>query len=241
MAFCRYCGKEIAEGSVCTCPDAMKEQANTNPAPVNMGEQIQASQPETNVQYGDTAAVSDNKKQARNNLIIAGGAVVVLLLLVIIISSIAGGSGYKAPLDDFVSGFNKCNSKKVLNAVYTEDMLDDMADEEDVKLKELYDEMDEELEDVYDDMEDEFGKNTKMKIKVEDKKELSDKKIKEYEENYEDYYDADVEIKKAYELECTISIKGKDDDDEEEIDVVVVKIKGEGWKIYPGSILSFIM
>ncbi len=228
MAFCKYCGKEIAEGTACTCPDAMNEQAKAN---------VQEAAPAAEAGYGDITAAPE-KKNARNNLIIAGGAVVVLILLVIIISSLAGGSGYKAPLDDFVKGFNKCDSKKLLNSMYTSDMLDDMTDEEDVKLKELYDEMDEELEDAFDELEDEYGKKLKMDIKVEDKKKLDKDDLEEYEDNYDDYFDANVKISKGYELDCVLTIEGKDDDDEEEIELVVLKIKGEGWKIYAGSSLS---
>ena len=79
-----------------------------------------------------------------------------------------------------------------------------------------------------------------MKFSFEDKKELSDKKLESYEDNYDDYYDADVEISKGYEVDVTLKIKGKDDDDETDMTFTVLKIKGEGWKLYPGSFISFL-
>lgn len=216
MAFCKFCGKEIPDGSVCDCPEAQKASAS-------------GAVPE------ETSAT----KNSKTNLVLAAGIIIVLLIILGIISAIAG-SGYKKPIKDMVKGLNKADGQLIMEALYTDDMLDDMADDEDVKIKELYDEMDDELEDALDDLEDEYGKNIKVSVKFEDKKELSDKKLEDYEDRYDDYYDADVKITKGYEVETTLKIKGKDDDDENEMTFIVLKIKGEGWKLYPGSFISFL-
>lgn len=244
MAFCKYCGKEIPEGSVCSCPEAQKDAgvqaASTENASVNQSAPAPAAAPTPNPNpapapnpvpdFSGTAAANDeSKKKSLTNLIIAGGGIVVILLLVLIISTVAGGR-YKKPVKDFFKGMNKADSERVVNAMFTEDMLDD-ADED---IDDMYDEFDDSLDDMLDGLEDEFGDDIKIKFSVDEKKSIKDKKLETYEDFYDDYLDADVKIKKGYKLSLTVKIEGDEDDDEnDDIEVVVVKIKGEGWKIYP--------
>lgn len=218
MAFCKFCGKEIPEGNVC--------------------DECKASQPVPEVTSGDTVGtdspVPEGNADKKKNITVIAVAVVIVLLLIAIISSIAGG-GYKDPIKDMIKGFNKADSERLLEAFYPTDYLKDMAEDEDLKLKDLYDELDDDLEDALDSLEDDYGKNVKISFDFEDKKKLSDKKISDYEDWYDDYLDLDVEIKKAYKVEGTMEIKGKENDDDEDVEFIVVKIKGEGWKVYPGS------
>ncbi|MCD7811341.1 MAG: hypothetical protein LUG91_05775 [Ruminococcus sp.] len=236
MAFCKFCGKQISEGTV--CDECKANQPEAQPAPeVNYQSPVDQA-PVADQAPADGGAGGNDKKK----LIVAGGiAVVAIIIIIAIISSIAGG-GYKDPINDFIKGINKADSQKVMEACFPKDWLEEMADDEDLDLKELYDELDEEYEDVLDDWEDYYGKNVKLSFDFEDKKELSSKKLSNYEDDYDDYYDMDVEITKGYKVSGTLTIEGKDDDDEEDIEIIVVKIKGEGWFVClsDGDLADFV-
>lgn len=226
MTFCKYCGKEIPEGATCSCAEAQAE-ANNNQQALNNDDAPVNPMPTSDMYTDENTA--DPKQAARTNLILAGGAAVILLVLILIISLIAGG-GYKKPINNFVKGINKADSERIVKSMFTEDMLEDS----DVDFDDIYDEMDDALDDSLDELEDEFGDDIKVKFSIDKKKEIKDKKLKDYEDFYDDYFDANVDIKKGYKITGTLSIEGDEDDDEtDDVEIIVLKIKGEGWKLYP--------
>ena len=74
-------------------------------------------------------------------------------------------------------------------------------------------------------LEDEYGKNLKFKYKVDYKEKISDRKL----EKIEDIQD--IKLKKAYEVDLAVKVKGKEDKDDIEFTVFVGKVKDEGWKL----------
>ena len=109
MAFCKYCGKEIAEGAICSCPGAIHEanannsfpKADTMPAesePVNAESKPASSKPAyegPSIRKVDTG-INDRKPAADDGLKKFAALVgAVLFVFIIIVGNMASGSGYK--------------------------------------------------------------------------------------------------------------------------------------------------
>lgn len=212
MVFCKFCGKEIPEGSVCDCADSQAANSTSSAEPVS----------------SEPTATTGNSGSNKVNIVIIAALIVVLLIILGIVSSIAGGS-YKKPVKNFAKALNKCDGELLAETMLTDDMMDD-ADKDDL------DDLDDLLESLTEYAEDEYGKNIKFTIDINDKSKLDKDDIEDIEDEYSDSYDDDVKISKGYEIDATLTIKGKDDKDEEDITLTVVKIKGDGWKISPDAL-----
>ncbi len=214
MAFCKFCGNEIPEGSQCSCAES----------------QAAATAQESAAPAAPEAAAEKNSNKAA--IVLVAGLIIILVIIVSLVSSIAGG-GYKKPVSDFEKALNKTDGELLAECMYGDDMIDELD-------KDDFDKLSKSLEWLVELCEEEYGKNVKFTIKIDDKEKISKSELKDLEEIYLDSYDLDVEISKGYELEGTLKVKGKDDKDEEDIELTVVKIKGEGWKISPESAMGSI-
>lgn len=211
MAFCKNCGKEISEGTL--CEDCAKTEAAN--AAVNAADAVA----DTNSNNGGNDAVK--------KLIPVCAAVVVVLIILI---ALLGGSGAKGAVKDFAKSMT---SKKGAKTYYKVTLLDDAIKE--IKDDDDWDDM---IEDYNDEMEDMLDEG-KIKVKkIEKKDKLSNKECKaaeEYfnEEQCEEYDLDDVDVKKGYEYKIKFKYKedGDDDWDTESQKVCVVKVKGDGWKV----------
>lgn len=206
MAFCKFCGKEIPEGNKCDCAES--QSAAVAPAP------------------GAGSAVSEANAQQPSNkaaIVLAAALVIILVIIIALVSSIAGG-GYKEPVNQFEKALNKSDGERLAECMFTDDVLEELDDDD-------YDDLSKTLEWMIELAEEEYGKNVKFSIKIEDKEKIDKKDLEDYEESYNEQYDSDMKFSKGYELEGTIKVKGKDGKDEEDIELTVFKIKGEGWKL----------
>lgn len=233
MAFCKYCGNEIAEGETCTCAESQADKNNAAPA-------APASAPTPSAAPTDNG--SENKPslggldaaKLKNFAPVAALCAAALLVIILIVALCAGG-GYKKPLKNFAKGINKEDAETFLSAFYSEDMIED-SDAYDGDFDDAVDAFDDILDTMIDSLEDEYGKDVRLKIDIDSKKAVKSKKLKDFEDYYDDNFDMDVTIKKAYKVSCTFEIEGdKDDDEMDDIDLVLIKVKGEGWKIYMGD------
>lgn len=102
MAFCKFCGNEIPEGSQCSCAES---QAAPAPAPA-----------------AETAAEKPSNKSA---LVLVAALVIILVIIISLVSSIAGG-GYKKPVNDFEKALNKADGELLAECMYGDDMLDEL-------------------------------------------------------------------------------------------------------------------
>lgn len=218
MAFCQFCGKEVAEGEACGC------------------------EKEREIMSGEAAAENsvnaEEKKPANSKIVIIAAAIaaaaIFITLVVLLIVSIGSG-GYKKPVEQFVKSINKGNGEILVEATCTEKMLRHFDKEEDMEYEDVCDEFEDMIDDVVDEWEDDYGDDIKLSVKIEDKYELDEDEIEEIEDEYKKM-GYRTKIDKAYELECTFTIKGEDDDDEDDADLIVIKVEGEGWKLYVGSL-----
>ena len=220
MAFCKNCGKELPENGVCDC------QANETANAAEVKEEIKevvndapkATAPNPVPEAATGAAASSDKKSLA---IVAVAGIVALILLIVIFKALFGG-GYKKPIENYFKGIQKYNDKKYYSA-FPEDFAEEIEDEVD-------DDYDDEFEDYIDDkmldgLEDIYGKNIKFKLKFGDKKEMKKREVRLIEKAL------DVDVKKAYEVELEVTVKGKEDKDTLDFVAYVGKIKGEGWKL----------
>lgn len=123
MAFCKFCGREIPDGSSCDCPDS----------------QMAASP--------DTPAAKDSKTK---NVVMAAVVVVVVVLVILLIKLLFGG-GYKAPVKDFEKALNKCDGELLAEAMLTDDMMDEFGKDELEELDDMLEMLVEFAEDEYGD------------------------------------------------------------------------------------------
>lgn len=218
MAFCQFCGKEVAEGEACGCE---KER------------EIIGGEAAT-----ENSVNTEEKKPVNSKIVIIAAAIaaaaIFITLVVLLIVSIGSGS-CKKPVEQLVKSINKGDGEILVEATCTEKMLRHFDKEEDMEYEDVCDEFEDMIDDVVDEWEDDYGDDIKLSVKFEDKYELDGDEIEEIEDQYK-RMGYRTKIDKAYELECTFTIKGEDDDDEDDADIIVIKVKGEGWKLCINSL-----
>lgn len=228
MPFCKFCGRKLEDGEVCSCAGAQEQKAQGVENTQEVYNQGSISSEEVNgqvnpkvSQFSDT--YKDIKEKAikffsvKRNAAIALACVGVLILLIIICNL---GGGYKKPIDNFVKVIENQETDidklvelvapKFIEKHYSNivDILGKSDEFEDFK-----DEASDSLEDTFDAMEDELGKKIKVSYKITDKDELSKRDIEDIEDAYKDLYDDDLEY--YYDM-----LKDYDYDDmEDELDI----------------------
>lgn len=148
------------------------------------------------------------------------------VILIVIIGAIAGGTGAKGAVKDYFKAIQTQDVKDYINLMPETSKLLYLSEED------LYDDVEQQLHDTVEYLEAEYGKNIKFKVKKIEKEELTNKEKKAIIATYS-FSDklSDIEIKKAYEVDFDITIKGKEDNDTDSGSLVVIKEDGD-WKIY---------
>lgn len=238
MAFCQFCGREIDEGAACGCEKEREVLGTGAPETANNSASVAYTAPEVNNINASNGVVAEKKKNNTVVFIIVAAVAAILIIAIIVLLVMSAGGGYKKPVNDFVKAFNNGEGEVLVEAICTEKMIRYFEKEDDMDYDDVCDEFEDMVDEVVETWEDEFGE-FKLSVKFEDKEELDEDEIEEIEEEYKDdgYR---VKIKKAYELECTLIIKGEDDDDDEDVDFVVMNVEGEGWKLYIGSLNNIV-
>ncbi len=206
--FCEKCGALIEDDKT-FCPSC-GAQAATPAAPASN-------------------SIGDIIKNLPDNVRKLALAAVAIILAVILISTIFGGSGYNKAVNNYEAVMN--GKAKKLEKLAPKEYWEYMADEADEDVDDYIDDKIDDFEDNYDDtldyLEEEYGNHVKIKLKVEDKKKLTDKKIENLAEYLDDKYDIkEKSVKKGYELEIEATIKGSDDEDDDEMELYAIKIGG---------------
>lgn len=146
----------------------------------------------------------------------------IVFIVAIVIIAYINLNAYKKPIKDLEKALQTNDSGLITDIRLTEEMYEELDDEIQINGNSMLGEAlkyydYEEVIKYYDE------------IVIEDKRELGNKKIRNYEEHYEYYYDVDCDIVKAYEVNCV----GIDKSSEKNyFEVVVVKIEGDGWKLF---------
>lgn len=227
MAFCPFCGKEVAENETCSCHANEKPEAGATPkgnAPTGEGFNYNMD----TSPFGMTHEAAKKK----NILVIAIAAVVVAVVLIVLIVT-SSMNAYKKPFKRFEKGFNSSNFGLMIEACFPKDYLDELEDQFGSYYddwKELITELNEELEEQKIELEDDYGKNVSLSIDILNKKKAEKSEIAML-ESY--YLWTDQKIQKAYKVKIKYTLKGRKDSDSQRGWVYAVKFNKSGWLFYP--------
>lgn len=173
MAKCEKCGKEIADGAVCSC-QKLDAKAGVKPA----------------------EATKEGKK-GKGGMVL--GAVVPLVIIAIVLVVVLTSKPYMKCIDNYVALINeKCtdyrelqytlmaDSRVKLAKKYAEAMMAQDSYEDSLEMRE------ESLEAFYDMCEDEFEEWT-LTYELKDKEKLDKDVLEKIQKSYEDYYEDNIE------------------------------------------------
>lgn len=224
MGFCSNCGSEIKEGTAfCSKCGARVGDAAQQTSDYNQGTPNYSTN-----SYGD--GYMPGNKPNNNKMIgmaVVGVAAVVVLFLLFKFIGLFTTPAYEKPIKYVCDGMEKGSAKTMMKAFpdYIVDQLEDN-----------YGDMDEFMDSMTENLEDSYGKRVKISFKVTDKEKIDKDDISDLEDEIESYYDENVNIKAAYNLEVEMKIKGSEDDDENDDELTVIKV-GSKWYLYDQSFL----
>ena len=168
---------------------------------------------------------------SKNSLIGIGGVLAVILVVVIIISSLTSSS-YKDPIDLMVDVTMRGKIEK-LEKLAPKDYWEYYEEEYEMSVKDIIKEYKENdyLDEMMESLEEMYGKNIKISYKITDKEKLDKDELDQIKDGLKENYGiAKKSVKKGYELEVEMTIKGKEDKDTDDEEVIVVQI-GKKWYV----------
>lgn len=219
--FCHKCGSKLNDMDV-FCEICGVKQATSTIRPA--------------VEESDIAQPAEKAKKMPKGLIIGIGAGVAAIVLIVILAIVFFGTPYKSAVEDYFD-FNLNGAFEKLEGLAPEEYWEYLEDMNGTSVEDAI-EYYEEYE-VYDAMieslEPEYGKNIKFSYKIVHEDELSERKLDTIKDGLKDKYGiAKRTVKKAYELEVDVTIKGSEDTDTEELEIIVVNI-GNDWYVVSSS------
>lgn len=221
--FCGNCGAASADNAMvcgnCGAPFAAAPVASSA-APAAPKKDLFASIP------GFDKLDDAKKALVKKIAMIAVPVVAVILVLVIVFGAIVPNAGYKGTIKKFLNAIEDQNVEKYMEYSNSYDFDGDYYDDDYVE---------DYLDDLYEDLEYKYGENIKLSYKIEDCDKLTEDRLDDIQERYDDSEDCDdIEIEKGYDITGTLTIKGKDmDRDYEEMSFILIKEDGK-WKIWSG-------
>ena len=225
-SFCTNCGTPIPEGAV-KCASCGKEfnQEQSQEQPTQ--ESQNQNQQEQPAQVPNATPEKKIKKPMLYGII--GAAAAVLIILIIIIASVAG-NGYKKAIDNYMDVLIYGKADKI-EKLAPKEYWDYCEENYDTDITDIIDQFEDSYEYLSDHLEEEYGKNVKVRYKITDKDDLSDKKLNTIRDNLKDEYGiAKKSVTKAYKIDAEMTLKGSDDEDTEDMTLIIVKIGGS-WYI----------
>ncbi len=228
-SFCTNCGTPIPEGAVkcASCGKEFVQEQNQQPT---QEQQPVQEQPQSGDPQSAQTPIAPEKKITKPMLygIIAGAAAVVILFIIIIVS--VAGNNYKKAIDNYMDVWVYGKDDKI-EKLAPKEYWDYLEEELDTDIQDKIDEFEAIYDFIADTLEEDYGKNIKVRYKITDKKDLSEKKLTTLRDNLKDNFDiAKKSVTKAYQVEAEVTLKGSDDEDTKDIDFIIVKI-GSDWYI----------
>lgn len=109
MAFCTKCGKELADGEVCSCETANTETAQTEAPKAETPVANEAPKAEAPAAEAPKAEKPAKKK----NVGVLAGLIAVVLVVVVVLVAVMTSKPYMKPLKDFMNAINKRNTSEL--------------------------------------------------------------------------------------------------------------------------------
>ncbi len=256
MAFCKYCGKKLEDGEVCSCPEAKADREGSNdnnggedsskdlffnaenndpvPAPDPSPEKADtepSQEPEIvnkEKENDDTSGKGGLKKRLTGIAILAGILLVILILGAALISMIAGA--YKKPFKNIQKGIEKKDAAAIVEAFYPDSYISYMEDSVE-DYEDSVDELDSLIDDLEDVLQDDyFGDGMKIDIEYIEKEEVSGKTLKSINNHFKAMGES---VNKAYKVKINLMISGDEKTCEGKINnLYSVKLESGEWKLY---------
>ncbi len=174
----------------------------------------------------------DLKSMDRNKLIGLGViAAVVLVALILILVLVFSGRSAESALESYIKGVLTLDAEKMMDNV-PDAQIKAYADEEDISKREAKEELTESLQKVLDMLEDNYDEVDpeevgKVSVEIRDKDKWTGKDVREYNKNYEDNNDVEINIKEGMTVEIKITVKYDGEEYKYRIsNIDVVKIGG---------------
>lgn len=225
MSFCPFCGKEVADGAVCSCQAAPAAAPEVTPVAAPAPEAAPAA-PATETVANKIADVTGMVGDATNKVVdkLPEGAKgflkkngkfvgigVAAVIVLIILFSLLGGSGYKDPINSVLKAVNKGEKFDYVDLM-TAGQAGDIKEINKLMYEIRGDEFEDEIEDIQDSFEKLANKYEKWKLTFEftDSEKLSKDKLKDFQEELEDLWDNSLE-------DVVDELKDMDDDDLEDV------------------------
>lgn len=194
MAFCTKCGKELADGEVCSCETVNAEATQTEApkAETPVAEAPKAKAP------AQTEAPKAEKPAKKKNVGVLAGLVAVVLVVIIVLVAVLTSKPYMKPLKDFMNAINKRNTSQI---ELTQTLMPDFGAKEfgnlykkmlKVNANDLEDSLEDSIEmyeNYYENATDEYGEwKLTFELKKATKLETDDDEFEAVQDAIEDYY-----------------------------------------------------
>lgn len=179
----------------------------------------------------DASGANDSKQALIKKIgMIAIPVVAIIVVLAIIFGAIVPNVGYKGTINKFLNAIEDEDVEKYMEYVASY-KFDNNNDADDA--------VEDDLKDWLEDLEYEYGENVKISIKVVDSDKLTEDRLEDIQDLYDDSEDCDdMEITKGYDVLVDLTVKGKDMDREtEKVNFIVIKEDGK-WKIWNGVFVN---
>lgn len=179
----------------------------------------------------DASGANDSKQALIKKIgMIAIPVVAIIVVLAIIFGAIVPNVGYKGTINKFLNAIEDEDVEKYMEYVASY-KFDNNNDADDA--------VEDDLKEWLEDLEYEYGENIKISIKVVDSDKLTEDRLEDIQDRYDDSEDCDdMEITKGYDVLVDLTVKGKDMDREtEKMNFIVIKEDGK-WKIWSGTFVN---
>lgn len=156
-------------------------------------------------------------------VIVTAAAIIAILVLCFSVDS-----GYNKQLKNLAKLFE--GKSAVVEKMAPREFWEYVDEEYDMTVEDVEEEIETEIEE---DLEEEIGEKIRVSYEVTDKKELSQKKVRELAEELKGYYEIPKRsVKKAYKLEVDFEFSGEYDTEDDTIDILAVKIDKSWYLLY---------
>ena len=254
--FCEKCGKDNPEGmkfcEACGAPleaaeavEEVTEEVSQEAVEVEAVEEVaeevtetaepEAEAPASEEIYEEAPAPEEGEDNKERIIKIAAAIVVLIVALfcVIKIGSCAVHCGPTAPIKKELKLMNdkKITEKdveKYLKSIPDEILEIQMGEQ---KESDFVEQRTESLEQTRKAIEKKYGSNVKYSFEVVDRTKLTKEEIEEIEDEYKEYYDKKIDVKKGYKYMLKTKVKGKKEKDVTYSEETVIKVDGK-WITY---------
>ncbi len=243
--FCEKCGKDNPEGmkfcESCGAPLEAEEVVEEVAEEV-VEEVVEEAQPEVEetleapqetYQEVEAPAPAEDNKQRIIKIAVAVVVAIIALFCVVKISSCAVHCGPTSPIKKQMKLMNDKDIKEKDVEKYLKSIPDEILEIQmgEQKESDFVEARTESLEQTRKVLEKEYGNNVKYSFEVVDRTKLTKEEIEEIEDEYKEYYDKKIDVKKGYKYMLKTTIKGKKEKDVTYGEQTVIKVDGK-WTLY---------